>query len=86
MKLGSASVISIAAVVVAVIASMIYFGVGFGSIGEFHMSVHGWIALALGTSISVLVGGGLAAILIISRRHGYDENAHEAVVHDEIED
>jgi hypothetical protein len=86
MKLGSASVFSIAAAVVAAIASLIYFGVGFGSIGDFHMSVHGWIALALGTSISVLVGGGLAAVLIISRRNGYDENAHEAVLENKSED
>jgi hypothetical protein len=86
MKLGSASVISIVAAVVVAVASLIYFGVGFGSIGEFHMGVHGWIALALGTSISVLVGGGLAAILIISRRHGFDESAHEAVLQDETED
>ncbi|GGE47388.1 hypothetical protein GCM10011367_22720 [Marinicauda pacifica] len=42
-----------------------------------EMGAHGWVALALGTLLSLIVGGGLSAILVISRRRGYDEGAHE---------
>ncbi|WP_192900953.1 hypothetical protein [Marinicauda algicola] len=42
-----------------------------------EMGVHGWAALVLGTALSFLVGGGLSAILVIGRRRGYDEAAHD---------
>lgn len=37
------------------------------------MSVHGWIALAAGTVLSLLVGGGLMALVFYSARKGYDD-------------
>ncbi len=37
------------------------------------MSIHGWIALALGTFVSLAVGGGLMALLFHSARRGYDD-------------
>lgn len=37
------------------------------------MSVHGWIALTIGTVLSLLVGGGLMALVFYSSRHGYDD-------------
>lgn len=37
------------------------------------MSVHGWIALILGTVLSLGVGGGLMALVFHSARKGYDE-------------
>ena len=39
------------------------------------MSVHGWIALTLGTLLSLAVGGGLMALVFHSARAGYDERA-----------
>jgi hypothetical protein len=39
------------------------------------MSVHGWIALSLGTFLSLAVGGGLMALVFYSARRGYDERA-----------
>ncbi len=39
------------------------------------MSVHGWIALSLGTFLSLAVGGGLMALVFYSARKGYDERA-----------
>lgn len=42
-----------------------------------EMGVHGWVALVLGTIVSLIVGGGLAAILVISRRRGFDDGAHD---------
>lgn len=37
------------------------------------MGVHGWIALAAGSALSVLVGGGLMALTFYSARKGYDD-------------
>ncbi len=37
------------------------------------MSIHGWIALALGTILSLAVGGGLMALVFHSSRGGYDD-------------
>ncbi len=37
------------------------------------MSIHGWIALSLGTLFSLAVGGGLMALLFHSSRRGYDD-------------
>ena len=43
------------------------------------MSSHGWIALLAGTAISFLVAGTLTTVLVLGRRHGFDEGAHEFV-------
>jgi hypothetical protein len=37
------------------------------------MSMHGWIALILGTVLSLAVGGGLMALVFHSARKGYDD-------------
>jgi hypothetical protein len=37
------------------------------------MSVHGWIALGLGTFVSLALGGGLMALAFHSARKGYDD-------------
>jgi hypothetical protein len=39
------------------------------------MSIHGWIALGLGTFLSLAIGGGLMALVFYSARKGYDERA-----------
>ncbi|WP_291843130.1 hypothetical protein [Maricaulis sp.] len=46
-----------------------------------EMSAHGWIALGLGTVVSLALGGTLSTVLVISRRRGFDEAAHEASRH-----
>jgi hypothetical protein len=38
-----------------------------------YMSIHGWIALTLGTVLSLAVGGGLMALVFHSARKGYDD-------------
>jgi hypothetical protein len=48
----------------------------FGTLTEWDasaMSVHGWIALTLGTLLSLLLGGGLMALVFYSARKGYDD-------------
>ena len=37
------------------------------------MSIHGWVALFLGTFLSLAVGGGLMALVFYSARKGYDD-------------
>lgn len=37
------------------------------------MSIHGWIALGLGTFVSLALGGGLMALVFHSARKGYDD-------------
>lgn len=37
------------------------------------MSIHGWIALTLGTVLSLALGGGLMALVFHSARKGYDD-------------
>lgn len=37
------------------------------------LSLHGWIALGLGTALTLLVGGGLMALVFYSARKGYDD-------------
>lgn len=37
------------------------------------VSLHGWIALGAGAALSLLVGGGLMALVFYSARKGYDD-------------
>jgi hypothetical protein len=40
-----------------------------------EMSIHGWIALGLGTFFSLLIGCGLMALMFFSNRSGHDDVA-----------
>jgi hypothetical protein len=39
-----------------------------------HISMHGWIALTLGTVLSLAVGFGLMALVFHSARSGHDDD------------
>lgn len=54
------------------ILAAVMFGVLTGWDGS-AMSIHGWIALTLGTLLSLAVGGGLMALVFYSSRKGYDD-------------
>lgn len=41
------------------------------------LSLHGWIALTAGTVLSLLVGGGLMALVFYSARKGYDDRIEQ---------
>jgi len=70
--------IGMALAVLAAIAICVVFMVFIGrQLPAVEMGAHGWVALALGTLLSLIVGGGLSAILVIGRRRGYDEAAHD---------
>jgi hypothetical protein len=54
------------------ILAVVLFGV-LSSWDASYMSIHGWIALFLGTFLSLAVGGGLMALVFYSARKGYDD-------------
>lgn len=43
------------------------------AVEDVEMSIHGFIALALGAFFTLLLGGGLMWLAYYSSRHGYDE-------------
>ena len=43
------------------------------SMAEVDIGIHGLIALILGTLLSLILGGGLMALVFYSSRHGHDE-------------
>jgi hypothetical protein len=43
------------------------------SLGDVEMSVHGYIAMALGIIFSLALGFGLMGLMFYSSRHGYDD-------------
>jgi hypothetical protein len=67
-------------VVVVCGALIAYLVLGYAEMPVIHMSGHGWFALGLGVLFSVVLGAVLSAVLIIGRRRGFDESAHEAVI------
>lgn len=77
MRLNFTNLSSIAAAVLVIGICVVAIVFGIQALPEYTMTRHGWVALGLGTGLSVLVGGGLAAVLIIGRRRGFDEEAHE---------
>jgi hypothetical protein len=42
-------------------------------IGEVEMGIHGLIAMVLGALLSLLLGGGLMALVFYSHKRGYDD-------------
>lgn len=45
------------------------------AVEDVEMSIHGFIALALGAFFTLLLGGGLMWLAYYSSKHGYDERA-----------
>lgn len=48
-------------------------GVAWERLGGEAMPLYGWLAIAGGVLFSLLVGGGLMALVFYSSRHGYDD-------------
>lgn len=55
--------------------SIIWSMMAWTSAEEAEMSIHGWIALGLGTLFSLVIGCGLMVLMFYSSRSGYDEAA-----------
>lgn len=70
-----------AVIVLSMCAAFVIFGMV--KLSGVDMTMHGWIALGLGSTVSLALGGVLSAVLIISRRRGFDEAAWDASRHSE---
>ena len=53
---------------------------------DVEMSVHGYIAMALGILFSIVVGCGLMALMFYSSRRGYDEPPDLNPINDDLRD
>ena len=51
-------------------------GAIWSGMGGITLGLHGWIALGLGVFFSLLIGGGLMALVFFSSRRGYDERVN----------
>ena len=73
--------VNIGQAIVLAILAILLIGTGFSAMSAWNatadveMSMHGWIALGLGTFFSLVIGCGLMALMFYSSRHGYDEAA-----------
>jgi TRAP-type C4-dicarboxylate transport system permease small subunit len=47
------------------------------SVAQTQISAHGYLAMGLGVALSILIGGGLMALLFYSARHGHDDIDHD---------
>jgi len=56
---------------------MLAFGGAYTHFSGVSMSMHGWIAMAIGTFISFAIAGVLTAVMVLGRRSGGDEAAGE---------
>ncbi len=70
MRIGS---IVIVAVLLALLAGVIWFAYSGLTAGETPMPREGYIALIAGVTVSSIVGVGLMALVFYSSRHGYDD-------------
>jgi hypothetical protein len=62
---------------VLLIASFLFAGSAFVRLGA-NIPLYGWIAIAGGVGFSILVGGGLMALVFYSSRHGYDDLSRDS--------
>jgi len=63
----------------ALLAAALWFaGAAWLRLGGDTIPLYGWLAIAGGVFFSLLVGGGLMALMFFSSRHGYDDVTRDA--------
>jgi hypothetical protein len=72
-KLGPWGWFAIVVLIGFLIAAMNYAVHAWNALGGVGISTAGWIFLSLGVVFTILVGGGLMALLFYSSRHDYDQ-------------
>jgi len=73
--LGRGGVLLLLALFVMLTFAIIWSMMAWTSAEDAEMSIHGWIALGLGTVLSLVIGCGLMILMFYSSRSGYDEVA-----------
>jgi preprotein translocase subunit SecF len=58
----------------ALVAFLVY---AFAGAGSFEFGLHGWIALALGSVLSIALAVGLVALMVHSAERGYDDRVRD---------
>jgi hypothetical protein len=74
MRVGTALIVVFLVILLGASAWFAYDGLTVGD--DTPVSKHAYIAMGLGIFFSVLIGGGLMALLFYSSRRGYDEPPH----------
>ena len=74
-RMGVGQLVLLAVLVFICIAAIVWAVSVWNVTSNIEMSIHGWIALGLGTFFSLLIGCGLMALMFYSSRSGYDERA-----------
>lgn len=68
--------VTITVLVVLLLASMVAGLYLWSNLGEVEIGLHGLIALALGSVLSLALGGGLMFLVFYSNRRGHDDEHH----------
>jgi hypothetical protein len=71
----------IGAALFGILALSIYFAVvTWIDLGEVQLGWFGWLMLVLGSALTMLLGGGLMALVFFSARHGHDQAHYDQSV------
>ncbi len=68
-------IIALTLAVIFAVAAFASYRMWIGISGGLGMDGHGFAALVIGAAGSLVLGGGLMALVFFSSRHGYDERA-----------
>jgi len=72
-KLGPGGWFAIVVLVAFLIAAIAYAVHAWNAMSGVPLSTAGWIFMGLGVVVTILVGGGLMALVFYSSRHNYDQ-------------
>jgi hypothetical protein len=72
-KLGPGGWLAIIVLLGFLIAAIVYAVQAWNAMGDVQVSTAGWVFMALGVVVTILVGGGLMALVFYSSRHNYDQ-------------
>ena len=74
-KIGVCQAIILLSLFAMLLFAVVWASMAWTSAEDVQMSIHGWIALILGVTFSLLIGCGLMALMFYSSRSGHDEAA-----------
>ena len=72
-KLGLGGWFAIIVLLAFLAGAIVYAVQAWNAMGDVQVSTAGWIFMGLGVVVTILVGGGLMALVFYSSRHNYDQ-------------